>query len=85
MITFNDGTAAFDAAIASGRLSASPTSPVYAGHFMYMGTTEDGDTFKHRDTRRYLPFLPGDWEAELGRERDRRDEDDDADLQQDAE
>ncbi len=60
MITFNDGTAAFDAAIASGRLSAHPSSPVYAGHFMYMGTNEHGDMFKHCDTRRYLPFLPGD-------------------------
>ena len=59
MLSHNDSQAAFEVAIASGRLSNDPRSPLYAGWYMYMGTTEHGDTFKHQDTRNYLPFLPG--------------------------
>jgi hypothetical protein len=47
--------AAFDRAILAGRLSVDPSSPHYAGHYMFMGTNAAGvDTFKHRDTREYL-------------------------------
>ena len=46
---------AFDLAIAARRLSADETAPNYAGHYMYMGTRDDGKLlFKHRDTRQYL-------------------------------
>ncbi len=52
--------AAFDGAIESGRLSADwyalggGDHPLYAGDYMYMGTFEGKDQFKHRDTRQYL-------------------------------
>ena len=47
---------AFEQAIASGRLSADPSSANYAGDFMYMGPKADGsgDCFKHSTTREYL-------------------------------
>ena len=45
---------AFDDAIKAGRLSADPHSPLFAGNYMYMGTRDDRDTFKHIDTRAYL-------------------------------
>lgn len=51
--TFRDPHDAFNEAIESGRLSASPGCN-YAGDFMYMGTYSEGDAFKHKDTRRYL-------------------------------
>ena len=45
----------FDRAIAGGRLSADQTSPLYAGHYMYMGTRDNGESlFKHTITRQYL-------------------------------
>jgi len=53
-VTFKDAQTAFQEAIASFRLSASPKSPVYAGHYMYMGTWDGKDQFKHNDTRQYL-------------------------------
>ena len=45
----------FERAIQGGRLSANPASLLYAGHFMYMGTRENGESlFKHSVTRQYL-------------------------------
>ena len=52
--TFKDPTNVFDEAIAQGRLTSS-TGPLYAGHYMYMGTVNGRDLFKHIMTRRYLP------------------------------
>ena len=53
--TFNDPDAAFDKAIADGRLQGhSPHRILYAGNYMYMGTVNGRDTFKNIDTRRYL-------------------------------
>jgi len=46
---------AFDQAIAEGRLSADEDDTHYAGNYMYMGTVNGCDTFKHIDTRQ----LPG--------------------------
>jgi len=54
-ITYRDANKAFDGAIAAGRLSADPASPIYAGNYMYMGTWGGADRFKHCDTRQYLP------------------------------
>jgi hypothetical protein len=55
---FIDSQLAFQKAIDSGRLSVDSESPVYVGHYMYMGTstgTAAGrDLFKHRLTREYL-------------------------------
>lgn len=51
---FKDAQQAFRDAIAAGRLSDDPKSPVYAGNYMYMGTWDGKDAFKHYDTRRYL-------------------------------
>ena len=55
--TFNNPDQAFDTAISSRRLSADPTSSLFAGHWMYMGTVNGVDTFKHSETRRYLTEL----------------------------
>jgi hypothetical protein len=56
--------AAFEAAIAEGRLSADPASPIYAGKYMFMGCRADGTaTFKHIDTREYLPAPKSDAQA----------------------
>tara|TARA_R110000824_G_scaffold161741_2_gene337161 strand:- start:1831 stop:2007 length:177 start_codon:yes stop_codon:yes gene_type:complete len=46
---------AFDKAIESGRLSDDETADNYAGDYMFMGSAESVDLFKHRDTRQYLP------------------------------
>ncbi len=51
---FIDSQIAFNNAIKDGRLSDNPNSPVYAGKYMYMGTQNGVDTFKHIDTRKYL-------------------------------
>ena len=51
---YNDPAEAFDQAIRDHRLSDIPASPLYAGHFMYMGTTAGKDLFKNIDTREYL-------------------------------
>lgn len=53
--TFKEPEQAFIEAIEAGRLSASPHCDNYAGDYMYMATWADGDSFKHVDTRRYLP------------------------------
>lgn len=45
---------AFDFAIDTGRLSADPAAPNYAGHYMYMGKGKNGACFKHRLTREYI-------------------------------
>ena len=47
--TFRDAEQAFDKAIAEGRLT-----PETAPDYMYMGTREGRDLFKHIDTREYL-------------------------------
>ena len=56
--TFKDAQEAFQEAIAAGRLSADRHSPIYAGKYMYMGTWDNQDQFKHYDTRRYLSAFP---------------------------
>jgi hypothetical protein len=53
--TFRDANDAFEDAIKLGRLSDEPSSPLYAGHYMYMGTYNGVDAFKHVVSRRYLP------------------------------
>lgn len=51
---FRNAQDAFKDAIAQGRLSSDPKSPIYAGLFMYMGTAGAVDMFKNSDTREYL-------------------------------
>lgn len=51
---FLDPQESFESAITDGRLSADPTSPVYAGHYMYMGHWDGKASFKHADTMEYL-------------------------------
>ena len=53
-MTFRDSEAAFEEAIAKGRLSDDPNAFEYAGNYMYMGTAYGVDLFKHIDTRQYL-------------------------------
>ncbi len=45
---------AFDNAIKEGRLSNDETAPNFAGNYMYMGTKNGRDLFKHVETRQYL-------------------------------
>lgn len=52
--TFRDAQQAFEDAIKRGVLSDNPSDPMYAGHFMYMHSDGQRDSFKHRDTRRYV-------------------------------
>ena len=52
--TFRDPVAVFDEAIASGRLSDAPGTDNYASRWMYMGTWNGIDSFKHVETREYL-------------------------------
>ena len=54
-MTFKDSAQAFDEAIAANRLSTNQAASHYAGHYMYMGTENGIDLFKHIDTRQYLP------------------------------
>lgn len=51
---WKDAQEAFKQAIESGRLSADPNSPLYAGNYMYMGPGKGGDSFKHYNTRQYI-------------------------------
>ena len=60
---FVEPQGAFNQAILAGRMSKDPNSPIYAGHYVYMGSILTGytlewrpirHTFKHRDTRQYL-------------------------------
>ena len=48
----------FERAIRAGRLSHDAKSPIFAGQFMYIGSTmgTHRDLFKHIETRLYLPF-----------------------------
>ena len=52
---YKESSQAFEEAIAAGRLSDKPAANNYAGHYMYMGTHDGVDLFKHIDTRQYLP------------------------------
>ena len=52
--TFRDAQQAFADAIKRGVLSDDPHDPMFAGDFMYMHTEGQRDSFKHRDTRRYV-------------------------------
>ena len=54
---WKDSMTAFNEAIKSGRLSIDEQAENYAGRYMYMGPNPEGtlDTFKHVDTRKYLP------------------------------
>ena len=40
-------------ALNTGRLSTTPTDATYAGRYMYMGTVNGRDLFKHIDSRQY--------------------------------
>ena len=58
-VSVRDPDEAFRAAIITGVLSADPSTPNWAGHYMYMFHDEDGTArFKHRDTRTYLSTAP---------------------------
>jgi len=59
---YTEPTKAFELAIAQGRLSADPASPIFAGNYMYMGpsTANDVDCFKHIETRKYLAWSDRD-------------------------
>ena len=47
---------AFSKALESGRLSRNPRAANYAGDYDYMGSSVNGgDSFKHYDSREYLP------------------------------
>ena len=52
--TFKDSDDAFSDAINAGRLSTNEADTNYAGNYMYMGTWDGVDSFKHIDTRQYL-------------------------------
>ena len=45
---------AFDKAISEGRLSSNKNHPRFAGDYMYMGTQNGTDMFKHIFTRQYI-------------------------------
>lgn len=51
---FKDPQSAFNQAIKDGRLSENKDDSNYAGYYMYMGTWNNKDTFKHIDTREYI-------------------------------
>ena len=53
---FRDPVEAFEDAIRTGRLSATPADHRFAGRYMYMGTQDGHDLFKHVGTREYLAF-----------------------------
>ncbi len=52
----SDPQLAFERAVSAGRLSHDAKSPIFAGRFMYMGSTmgTHRDLFKHIDTKLYL-------------------------------
>ena len=54
---FKNSQQAFEEAIASGRLSADPVAGNFAGNYLYMGTWDGKDAFKHVETREYLPAV----------------------------
>lgn len=51
----NEAQEAFDKAILQGRLSENPQAENFAGRYMYMGKSANGqyDSFKNINTRRY--------------------------------
>jgi hypothetical protein len=51
---YKDPQKAFKKAIKSGRLSDDPCAVNYAGWYMYMGTFNGIDQFKHSSTRQYI-------------------------------
>lgn len=51
---FHPAQGRFELAIGAGCLSANPAAANYAGDYMYMGTQDRIDLFKHRTTRQYL-------------------------------
>lgn len=53
-VTFRDTQEAFREAIESGRLSRDREKENFVGFYMYMGTWEGMDHFKHSLTRKYL-------------------------------
>jgi len=53
-MTYNDPQQAFNKAIQEGRLSADAKASNYAGNYMYMGTQNGKDFFKHIMTRNYI-------------------------------
>lgn len=55
-IIFRDHKEAFEDAIFLGRLSRDEKAENYAGNYMYMGTRNGRDLFKHVITRDY--YLP---------------------------
>jgi hypothetical protein len=52
--TYKVASIAFEEAISKRRLSACPSADNYAGHYMYMFTSNGVDAFKHIETRQYL-------------------------------
>ena len=51
--SFRPAQDAFKDALNTGRLSTTPTDATYAGRYMYMGTVNGRDLFKHIDSRQY--------------------------------
>jgi len=67
MTTFHDSEEAFQGAIDDGYLSTDPTSCIFAGSFMYMGTEDHvaghwmhQDLFKNITSREYIR-VPCTW------------------------
>ena len=58
-LTFRNAQEAFEDAIKSGLLSPNEQSRYFAGRYMYMGSRDGGDLFKHIDTREYLTSHTG--------------------------
>ena len=54
MTFYRNPDTAFNIAVNSGRLSDDPKDMNYAGKFMYIGTRNGIDIFKHIKTREYL-------------------------------
>jgi hypothetical protein len=57
-IEFRDVREAYHKAIETGRLSEDPESASFVGHYVYMGTRNGVDEFKHTVTHRYLRRTP---------------------------
>lgn len=51
---YRDARDAFEDAIQNDVLSDDREYPNYAGYYMYMGTSEKGDKFKHKGDRTYV-------------------------------
>jgi len=52
--TFKDSQEAFEQAISDDRLSGNEQNKLFAGDYMYMGTWNQKDQFKHITNRTYL-------------------------------